>query len=96
MFGTIQYGLHVAIVVVVFVSCRGGLGAALVVVAGIQGVLAFCVFLAYSSLFAFHAYLAYLGQGTYDWIIAHRTVPPPPSTELKAAPAATGRVANGA
>ena len=38
----------------------------------------------YASLFAFHAYLAVLGMGTYDWILAQRAEPPKPATELVA------------
>ena len=39
--------------------------------------------LAYAALFGFHTYLAFLGIGTYDWIIDQRKQP---QTEM------TGRV----
>ena len=68
----------------VVASCRGSLHAAAIVLFGACGVASLCIFLAYASLFAFHAYLAVLGMGTYDWILAQRAEPPKPATELVA------------
>ena len=53
------------------------------VVIGACGLMGFCILLAYAALFGFHTYLAFLGIGTYDWIIDQRKQP---QTEM------TGRV----
>ncbi len=54
------------------------------VVIGACGLLGFGILLAYAALFGFHTYLAFLGIGTYDWIIDQRKAPQ--TTEM------TGRV----
>lgn len=83
-FGTAQYAVAAGACAFVVASCRGSLHAAAIVLFGACGVASLCIFLAYASLFAFHAYLAVLGMGTYDWILAQRAEPPKPATELVA------------
>ena len=51
---------------------------------GLCGAMGLLICLAYLSLFLFHSYLACLGMGTYDWILAQRAEPPKPATELVA------------
>lgn len=81
--GTFQYALHAAICVFIIVSCRRAIALGTLVVIGACGLLGFCILLAYAALFGFHTYLAFLGIGTYDWIIDQRKQP---QTEM------TGRV----
>ena len=84
--GTFQYALHAAICVFIIVSCRRAIALGTLVVIGACGLLGFCILLAYAALFGFHTYLAFLGIGTYDWIIDQRKQP---QTEM------TGRVGDG-
>lgn len=93
--GTFQYALNAAAAAYVLAAgCRRGRSTALLVGVGSSGVFALCILAAYAALFGFHAYLAYRGMGTYDWILDQRDVPAPPprtaSTELKAMTARVG------
>jgi hypothetical protein len=82
--GTVQYALHTAICVFIIVSCKRPMQLGALVVIGACGLMGFCILLAYAALFGFHTYLAFLGVGTYDWIIDQRKAPQ--TTEM------TGRV----
>ena len=85
MFGTLQYALAAAACAYVVATCRRGLGALVLALFGLCGAMGLLICLAYLSLFLFHSYLACLGMGTYDWIIAQRAEPKAKSVELKAA-----------
>ena len=78
------------------VACREALPTWVLVVDAVVLIAGLAILVAYAALFGFHAYLAVLGIGTYDWILDQRADPAPARTEMAPRGATNGaRVANG-
>ena len=70
--GAGPYSLPAACCVFVLAACRHGLPVGALVLVALSGASSLLLLAAYGALFGFHTYLAYLGIGTYDWIMGER------------------------